>query len=196
MIKINLIESKRQAQRKAPGGREHPDQLQDDEQKGASFGTAGAILAFLLFASIGGLYFFWINGHIKSETARGEALAAEKKELEPYLRLEQQIREQRESLKKKEAMLTKLKKQQQLPVFFWTQLANSIPDNVWFSSVAAKGSGVEVKGETQTEEAYYKFKENLEAKSDLFGNVSIGGANRKDRDRNYEFTITFDLKNP
>jgi Tfp pilus assembly protein PilN len=152
-----------------------------------------AILLLMLFIALGGLYYFWLNGNINRERERNAALTIEKNELEPYLELEQQLRMQKEMLEKKEDVLTRLKKQQQFPVYFLQELGNSIPENVWLLKITSKGIIVEIRAESQTEDAIYQFRDNLAAKSQWFKNVDYPGATR--RDKRLEFTLTFDLTN-
>ena len=156
--------------------------------------SVGVILLFLIFGSLGGLYYYWLDREIVKEQELNVELTAKKKELEPYFQLEQQFREQRESLRKKEQILTKLKKQQQFPVYFLIELANSIPDNVWLVRINNKGNKVEIRGESLSEDAIYKFRDNLASRSQWFNNVNFPGAVR--RDRRLEFSINFDLMNP
>ena len=199
MIKINLLRdpfTQAQAARKSdanepapviniPGAKSAGNKKQS---------SAGAILLFLIFASLGGLYYYWLDREVTKEQERNVELTAQKKELEPYFQLEQQYREQRESLRKKEQILTKLKKQQQFPVYFLIELANSIPDNVWLVRVNNKGNKVEIRGESLSEDAIYQFRDNLASRPQWFNNVNFPGATR--RDRRLELSINFDLMNP
>ncbi|MCL1893381.1 MAG: PilN domain-containing protein [Holophagaceae bacterium] len=155
------------------------------------------IFMCLVIASIGGAYYWWLNNNFQVEEGRNGILNAEKRELEPYFKLEEQFRAQKESLQKKETALTKLKKQQQMPVYFLQELINSLPDNVGFVKLTSKGQKIEIRGESPTEDAIYQFEQNLRAKSQWFSNVVYGGAQRKTGTvAGYDFGITFDLMNP
>jgi len=152
------------------------------------------MVLFLLFVAFAGLYYHWLNGNIKRETARNTALTTEKKSYEPYLELEQQYRDLKEALEKKEEVLNKLRKQQQLPVYFLQELGNSIPENVWLLKISSNGAKIEIRAESLTEDAIYQFRDNLAIKTQWFKNVDYPGATRVDK--LLEFSLTFDLINP
>jgi Tfp pilus assembly protein PilN len=149
------------------------------------------ILSCLLLGGLGGLYYIWLGVSVSAEEDRGARLLEEKGNLAPYLELEERFREQSESLRKKEEALARLKKQQQSPVYFLQELANSLPDNVWFAKVASRGPRVEIRGESLTEDAIYQFRDGLVARDQWFRNVNFLGAIR--RDKRLEFTLTFEL---
>jgi Tfp pilus assembly protein PilN len=202
MIKINLLSDSHSQAPSKSAGKDGPAETYYEEKpmsgspSGKSPISVASILVFFLFAALGGLYYYWLGGVIADEEGRRDTLSAEKKELEPFLQLERQFREQKESLKKKEEVLTKLKKQQQWPVYFLMELANSIPpENFWTSRIAAKGTKVEVKGEALTQDAIYKFQTNLAERPQWFANVVFVGATAR-TDRRLEYTLTFDLVNP
>jgi len=194
MIKINLLKDPFVQSSARGGGRnDYGNVSPETKQSNSTLPTPG-LLCCLLFCGIGGLYYLWLSGNVKAEEKRNAALAAEKKTLEPYFKLERQYREQKEDLKRKEEVLTRLKKQQQLPVYFLQELGNSLPENVWFVKISTKGQKVEIRGESVTEDAIYHFRNNLVAKTQVFKNVNFAGANRKDK--KLEFTLTFDMTDP
>jgi Tfp pilus assembly protein PilN len=203
MIKINLLsDSHSQASSKSASNDEPIEPYYEEKPmsgkspRKSSISVSG-ILVFLLFASLGGLYFYWLDGLITGEEARHKVLNAEKQQLVPYFKLEQQFREQRESLKKKEEVLTKLKKQQQWPVYILEEFANSIPaENFWTSKISTKGTKVEVTGEALTEDVIYQFQSNLAARPQWFAQVVFGGAQKRLADNRLEYKFTFDLVNP
>jgi hypothetical protein len=195
MIKVNLLRDPFvQSATKAGGKNENTGQAEmtaAPSSSGEKPSSALAIVFGLIFSGFGGVYYWWLDSDYVATEARNEELQAEKKELEPYFLLEQQFREQKESLKKKEDDLTKLKKKQLLPVYFLQELGNSIPENVWLVKITSKGPKIEVKGESLTEDAIYQFRGNLNSRSQWFKNVVSPGAMLKDK--KYEFTLTFDL---
>jgi len=194
MVKINLgRDSLSQNSRNKKVVKDPPTEPQSDTMPESKSTLVIAILLFLIFVAFGGLYYYWLNGNIKRETERNTALTATKKNYEPYLELEQQYRDQKEALENKEEILTKLKKQQQLPVYFMQELGNSIPDNVWLVKISSKASKVEIKAESLTEGAIYQFRDNLAARNQWFKNVDYPGATRTDK--RLEFTLTLDLIN-
>ncbi|MDR1841540.1 MAG: PilN domain-containing protein [Holophagales bacterium] len=194
MIRINLLKDLFVHSGAKGGKNEQSEVVSEVRSSPKSTLPVVGILFCLIFSGIGGLYYFWLNKQIADQEERSAALTAEKQALEPYFKLEEQFRKQKEELQKKEQVLTRLKKQQQLPVYFLHELGNSLPDNVWFVKVSTKGQKVEIRGESLTEDAIYHFRNNLVAKSQWFRNVNFSGANRKDK--KLEFTLTFDLMNP
>jgi Tfp pilus assembly protein PilN len=202
MIKINLLSDSHSQAPSKSAGKDGPTETYYEEKtmSGSPSGklpiSVAGVLVFFLFAALGGLYFYWLDGVIADEEGRQNTLSAEKQQLEPYFQLEQQFREQRESLKKKEEVLTKLKKQQQWPVYILEELANSIPaENFWASSIVAKGTKVEMKGEALTQDLIYQFQSNLAERPQWFAQVVYGGASLRP-DRRLAYTFTFDLVNP
>jgi Tfp pilus assembly protein PilN len=200
MIKINLLRDPF-IQPAAKGGGAKKETADVSEAKmdtgpetwkdGWKRAPAAGVLICLLFSCFGVAYFFWLGSNVASGRARNAKLSEEKEALGPYLQLEEQLRERNESLRKKEGVLAKLKKQQQFPVYFLQELANSLPDNVWFAKIASKGQKVEIRGESLTEDAIYQFRDNLVTRGQWFRNVNFLGAVR--RDKRLEFTLTFEL---
>jgi Tfp pilus assembly protein PilN len=197
MIKINLLRDPFvQSPAKAGGKNENTGQVQMTPEPTSSGDKPSSVLAIvfgLIFSSVGGLYYWRLDSNFAEEEERNAILSEEKQKLEPYFLLEKQFREQKESLTKKEEVLTKLKKQQQLPVYFLQELGNSVPENVWFVKITSKGPKIEIRGESLTEDAIYQFRDNLVSKSQWFRNVNFANASRKDK--KLEFTLTFDLAN-
>jgi Tfp pilus assembly protein PilN len=201
MIKINLLrdpfirpKAKAGAAKKDAAAAPLPEAA--GAKQGAEVGGRRQIpalgaLACLFFCSFGGAYHFWLGGRAAAETARGAALAEAGEALTPYRQMEGRLKEQCETLRKKEEALAGIKKQQQMPVYFLQELANSLPDNVWFAKIASKGQRVEIRGESLTEDAIYQFRDNLVGKEQWFRNVNFAGASR--REKRLEFTITFEL---
>jgi len=203
MIKINLLNE--------PQNPAAQDVAQDEPVKvkaprGFSAGAAkGAclpivgILVFMLFAGAGVAYYYWLvksdrDGGLKKQRELNESLIEKKKQLEPFIGLEEgQVRAQSEAMNKKVEILANLQKQQQIPVSFWTDLENSVPENMSLLRLTQKGPKVEIKGESLNDDAIYQFRDALE-KSRMFSNVNIGSQSR--RGSFVEFGISLDLVNP
>jgi Tfp pilus assembly protein PilN len=86
-----------------------------------------------------------------------------------------------------------LKTTQHLPVHLLEELANCLPDDVWFKEINQKGMNISIKGESTSFEAINQFRSRLLEQSKWFQNVNYPEANKKDR--TVEFTISCDLKN-
>jgi len=194
MVKINLgRDSLSQPPRNKKIVKDVPAEPQSDTKLNSKSIPLKAILLFVIFVALGGFYYYWLNGNLKRETVRNVTLTADKKKFEPYFELEYQYREHKETLGKKEEILTNLKKQQQLPVYFLQELGNSIPENVWLVKITSRATKLEIRAESTTEDAIYHFRDNLAAKTQWFKNVDYPGATRTN-DR-LEFTLTLDLTN-
>ena len=135
---------------------------------------------------------------LREEVAKAERKKAEleidRKQYEPYIALEKKFRDKKEGLQKKEEVMTTLKRQQNLPVHFLEELANSLPDDVWFKRVAQKGSLVTIEGEGRNFEAINAFYGNLQSRTRWFKKIAYPGAKRGANGA-FEFTISFELQN-
>jgi Tfp pilus assembly protein PilN len=197
MIKINLLgESLAQATLKKPEQEQPQEAIQvyaEGEGAGRSaFPVAGVVLGLVL-AALGGVYYVYLNGQVQQETQKKVELEAKKQELEKYIELEKTFRAQREVLKKKLEVMSALKANQALPVHMLEELANCLPDDVWFREIDQKGSTISIRGEGATFDAINQFRLRLLERSRWFQNVNYPAANKKDR--SVEFTISCDLKN-
>jgi len=203
MIKINLLnEPQGQAARERAG---EPDSasakmVKAPKSRSASSASKGAclpivgILVFLLFAAAGGAYYFWIDRSLKTQRQLNVSLTDEKKLLEPFVGQAEQVGAQYEAQSKKEESLLRAKKQQQLPVYFWTELEHSVPEKVFLLRLSQKGQKVEIRGESLTEDAIYQFRDALDSRSQWFSHVNLGSQMR--RGNILEFGISLDLVNP
>jgi type IV pilus assembly protein PilN len=160
MIKINLLgETLAQtAGKKAENVELTP--VYAAEGTRASFPVAGVICG-LVFASIGAIYYIGLTGKIQLEANRKNELERQKAELQKYIRLEETFRKQKDSLQKKKEVMVGLKIAQQLPVHFLEELANALPDDVWFQEVTQKGKSITIKGESASIEAINLFQSHL-----------------------------------
>ena len=195
MIKINLL-----GDALAQGGgkksdRAEPAQIYGEGEGGgrSSLPIAGIIVG-LLFASIGGVYYVYLNNDLQHELAKKVDLEHQRDELKKYIDLEKQFRDKKELLAKKEEIMQELRKNQQLPVHFIEELANSLPDDVWFKEITQKGMNVSIRGEARTFEAINLFYTRIQSRTRWFKNINYPGAERKGD--NLEFTLSFDLQNP
>jgi Tfp pilus assembly protein PilN len=195
MIKINLLgESLAQATVKKPEKQEAVPVFAEAEAPARStFPIAGVALGVIL-AAMGGVYYIWLDGKVKFETQRKEELQAKKKELEKYIELERTFRTQKEALQKKIEVMKALKANQALPVHLLEELANCLPDDVWFREISQKGMSISIRGEGTTFDAINQFRIRLIDRNKWFQNINYPAANKKDR--SVEFTISCDLKNP
>ncbi|MGA2082752.1 MAG: PilN domain-containing protein [Holophaga sp.] len=194
MIKINLLgDALAQAAGKKPEKPEAaPIYAEGVGTRRASFPIAGVLLGVIL-ASAGGVYYVYLKGQVEQATRTKMDLQAKKKDLEKYITLEKTFRAQEEALQKKKEVIAGLKTGQQLPVHLLEELANCLPDDVWFREITQKGMNISIRGESSSFEAINQFRSRLVEQSKWFQNVNYPAANKKDR--TVEFTISCDLKN-
>jgi len=81
-----------------------------------------------------------------------------------------------------------------LPVHFIEELANSLPDDVWFKKIAQKGMTITIEGEGRNFESINAFYGNLQSRTRWFKKINYPGAKRATSGA-FEFTISFELQN-
>ena len=194
MIKINLVGDTLTQAGGKKSDRNEPAQVyaQGEGTGRASFPIAGLVVG-ILCASFGLVYYLMLQRDVQLAQERVAKLEQEKQELAKYTALEKTFRDQKEALQKKKEVMVGLKLGQQLPVHFLEELANALPDDVWFKEITQKGLGITIKGESSSFEAINLFRSKLVEQSKWFRNVNYPTANKKAGV--VEFTISFDLKN-
>lgn len=193
MIKINLLgESLSQAGARAAAV--EPAVLYAETGARKSLPIAGVIVG-LAAASIGGGYYLWINNQIDAKKVRAAELQKELDELKPFIDLEAKFRKKKEELQNKEQVLVDLRKRMQLPVYFLQELANSLPDDVWFLSIEQKDMAITIKGQARNFESINTFYTNLQQRTRWFKSVVYPGGQKDDKGEWVNFTITFQLQN-
>jgi Tfp pilus assembly protein PilN len=195
MIKINLLGDTLAQAGGKKADKAEPVQVYAESEGPArtSFPIAGLVIGLVL-AGMGGVYYVWLNNKVEQATARKADLEAKKKELDKYIQLEKTFRTQKEQLEKKKQVMLALKNNQQLPVHMLEELANCLPDEVWFKEITQKGMGISIRGESASFEAINQFRSRLVERNKWFQNVNYPAANKTGR--TVEFTISCDLKNP
>ncbi|MFN7957845.1 MAG: PilN domain-containing protein [Holophagaceae bacterium] len=197
MIKINLLgDALAQAGAKKGGDKASAEPVQVYTGEGGSRSSlpiAGVVVG-LLFAALGGVYYLWLNSEFTREEKKKVELEREKKQYEPYIAMEKKFREKKEALQKKEEVMTALKRQQALPVHFMEELANSLPDDVWFKKISQKGMTISIEGEGRNFESINAFYGNLQSRTRWFKKINYPGAKRGANGA-FEFTISFELQN-
>ena len=197
MIKINLLgDALAQAGAKKGGEKASAEPVQVYTGEGGSRSSlpiAGVVVG-LLFSALGGGYYLWLNSELTREEKKKAELERDKKQYEPFIALEKKFREKKDALQKKEEVMTTLKRQQALPVHFMEELANSLPDDVWFKKVSQKGMTITVEGEGRNFESINAFYGNLQSRTRWFKKINYPGAKRGTSGA-FEFTISFELQN-
>ncbi len=191
MIKINLLgESLSQAGVRAAAA--EPAALYADEGSRKALPIAG-VLVGLAAASIGGLYYLYLNNQIDHKQVQAAELQKTLDELKPYIDLEAKFRKKKEELQNKEQVLVDLRKRMQLPVYFLQELADCLPDDVWFQSITQNGTAITIQGQARNFESINAFYNNLQQRTRWFKSVTYPGGQKNGDWVN--FTITFQLQN-
>jgi type IV pilus assembly protein PilN len=194
MIRINLLgDTLVQAAGKKPDKAEPAQVYAQGEGSGRSSFPIAGLLVGLVCASFGLVYYMMLDREVRQAQERVVKLEQEKRDLAKYIALEKTFREQKESLQKKKEVMLGLKTAQQLPVHLLEELANVLPDDVWFKEVSQKGMAITIKGSSSSFEAINVFRNKLIEQSKWFRNVNYPTADKKAGV--VEFTISFDLKN-
>ncbi|HLP29785.1 MAG TPA: PilN domain-containing protein [Geothrix sp.] len=197
MIKINLLgDALGQPGARKGGDKATAEPVQVYTGEGgsrASLPIAGVVVG-LVFAALGGVYYLWLNSEFTKAEKRKAELERDKKQYEPYIALEKKFREKKDALQKKEEVMTTLKRQQALPVHFLEELANSLPDDVWFKKISQKGAMITVEGEGRNFESINAFYGNLQSRTRWFKKINYPGAKRVTTG-SFEFSISFELQN-
>jgi Tfp pilus assembly protein PilN len=196
MIKINLLGDAlaQGGAKKGDKASAEPVQIYTGEGGSRSSLPIAGVVVGLLFAAIGGVYYIWLNSEFTKAEKRKAELERDKKQYEPYIALEKTFRDKKAALQKKEEVMVALKRQQSLPVHFLEELANSLPDDVWFKKISQKGSIITIEGEGRNFEAINAFYGNLQSRTRWFKKINYPGAKRGATGA-FDFTISFELQN-
>ena len=195
MIKINLMgDALAQVPgKKAEKGEAAPVYGQEEEGRRASFPLAG-LLVGLFFVAFGVVYYVSLNKKVEEQTQKKADLERQKAELAKYTALEAKFRRDKELIEKKKNVIKNLRITQHLPVHLLEELANALPDDVWFQEVSQRGLSITIKGQSASFEAINLFRTHLMDQKNWFGNVNYPTANKNGNI--VEFTLSFDMKKP
>jgi Tfp pilus assembly protein PilN len=197
MIKINLLGdalAQTGAKKGADKSSAEPVQVYTGEGGSRSRVPIAGVLAGLFFVAAGGGYYLWLNSEFTRAEQKKAELERDKKQYDPYIALEKKFREKKAALQKKEEVMTTLKRQQALPVHFLEELANSLPDDVWFKKITQKGMSITIEGEGRNFEAINAFCGNLQSRTRWFKKINYPGAKRG-ATGSFDFSISFELQN-
>ncbi|HZU53668.1 MAG TPA: PilN domain-containing protein [Holophagaceae bacterium] len=193
MIKINLLgESLSQAGARAAAA--EPAALYADEGARKTLPIAGVVVG-ILAASIGGIYYLMLSNQIEAKKVQAAQFQKELDELKPFIDLEAKFRKKKEELQNKEQVLVDLRKRMQLPVYFLQELADSLPDDVWFQSIQQNGMAITIHGQARNFESINTFYGNLQQRTRWFKGVNYPGGQKDAQGTWVNFTITFQLQN-
>lgn len=195
MIKINLLGDALTPVAGKKGDKGDAAQVygQEQESRRGSFPIAGLLVA-LFFIAFGAVYYVSLSKKVDQQAEKKAALEKEKRELEPYARMEAKFRKDKEMLERKKTIIKDLRITQHLPVHLLEEVANALPDDVWFNEVTQSGLNITIKGESASFEAINLFRTHLMDQKNWFANVNYPTATKKGNI--VEFTLSFDVKKP
>jgi Tfp pilus assembly protein PilN len=195
MIKINLMGDAltQVAGKKTDKGESVQVYGQEEAAHRASFPLAG-VLVGLFFVAFGVVYYVGLNKQVEEQTQKKADLERQKAELEKYTALEAKFRRDRDLIEKKKNVIKGLRITQHLPVHLLEELANALPDDVWFKEISQRGLNISIKGESASFEAINLFRTHLMDQKNWFGNVNYPTANKNGNI--VQFTLSFDMKKP
>ena len=193
MIKINLLgESLAQAGARAAAS--EPAALYAADGPRKTLPIAGVVVG-LAAASLGGIYYLVLSNQITQKEKQRDAYNAELEQLKPFIDLEAKFRKKKEELQNKEQVLVDLRKRMQLPVYLLQEMADSLPDDVWFQSITQNGMAITIQGQARNFESINAFYNNLQQRTRWFKSVTYPGGQKDANGDWVKFTITFQLQN-
>lgn len=168
MIKINLLEVEKERKTRKGGGGGGP----------AAAGGGPVPTSILMIGIIGlgvaGLAFNYIRNSSKLSDLETDVarMRAKKAELEPYIKKVDDLELRRAELQKKNDAIEQLRSQRTIPVHILDEVSRAVPDYLWITTLAVKGSTLSIDGATLQEQAISSFMKNLEA-SEFVGTPSL-----------------------
>ncbi len=195
MIKINLLGDSlgQAALRKTDKAEQQAEQVyaQEDAARRVSLPIAG-LLVGLAAASAGLIYYLQITRKFERLEAQKAELEAQKAELEKYTVMYSQYTSQKEELKRKLESINKVKAKQEITVKLMQEIANSIPDNIWFDSLDVNGNQLTIVGNGGTFEAINIFRNKMTENTKWFRKVNQQSGERT-TSRSVHFTISAEI---
>lgn len=190
MIRINLLGD---ALTSGGGKAETPDAAVYDsgEKKASSFPVLGVVIA-LVFIVGSGIYYALLAKKVSRAQAINVELQAKKQELQKYYALEKQYREQKAALEKKKEVIVGLRVSQRSTVHLLNEVANALPDGVWFRKLIQKGNVITIEGDSVSFESVNLFKNRMTEQAQYFKNVQYPKAVKKGS--LVEFSMSFEFK--
>jgi type IV pilus assembly protein PilN len=184
MILINLLPY-REAKRK--------------QRKQAFF--AGLMLAFLLGALIVVLLYGLLQTLISNQQQRNTYLESEIASLDIQIKDIANLREEIDSLKKRQDAVERLQGERNLPVHLLNELARIAPEGIYFTSVKQSDKVVNLTGMAQTQERISELLRNTARDAQWLIDPQLGeiklanvSTNARDAKRLFDFTMKVTIK--
>lgn len=180
MIHINLLEEKRAAR---SGSVSVPSLPQENL---LYFALQGAIIVVALLVVIG--WGFRNKQTISELNSNIATEQAELQRLQDVLDLAKKLEEKRNLLRRKIEVISKLKRDQDVPVKMLDHLSRNLAEYLWLSNLQVKGRKLTMRGRAQHEHAFATFMRNLQ-NSDHYESITPV-ALREGRSGTYDWTLT------
>jgi len=165
MIKINLVAERKQAKaKKAPA-------VQLDLGSGGKNLLLVGVLVVGVLVAAGWSYL--VASELKGVNQDIAEAEAEIERLKPILAKTDQLQAQKDLFQRKIDLITKLKKQQSVPVHILDQVSRNLPDFLWLDRMTADANVVSISGKATTYTAVSNFYRNLTS-SGFFAEVTLG----------------------
>jgi Tfp pilus assembly protein PilN len=167
MIKINLLAEKRPTKK---------TKTRSPLESSASGGSGRNVLLVGVLAIgvvVAGGWWWMLNRSIDDWQQKIADADKELKRLEAAIKKSEEYEAQRDSLARKIALITDLKKQQQVPVHILDQVSRNLPDFLWLESMTANQGRISISGKATTYAAVSNFYSNL-TDSGYFTEVELG----------------------
>lgn len=162
MIRINLLESERVADKKSKGG-----------TAGAGPGGGSPIAPYLpligglVLALVGcGYFFLTMSSEIETATADIARKNAEIAKLQLEKAKKEELETSRKSFEDQVNLIERLKAEQGGPVRMLDELSKALPDFVWLTKMDQTGTTLKISGEASNNDSVADFLNNLQRAGD------------------------------
>ncbi len=113
-----------------------------------------------------------VDGAISSQQSRNRMLAVQIDDLKKQVQEIQELRKKKKELEQRMGVIRDLEGKRTIVVHYFDELASSIPDGVYFTSVSRKGDTFSIKGVSESNQRISALMRGL-AKSDWFANPNL-----------------------
>lgn len=164
MIRINLLEEQRGTQRAAAVA------VPSLPQENLLFYVLQILIPVVAILFIGG----WAMKNKATISQLNDDIAHEKAELarlKAVIELNNQLERKRDLLRRKIEVISKLKRNQNVPVQMLDHLSRNLSEFLWLSDLKVSGRRLDLQGNAQNEYAYAQFMRNLQ-NSPYFENLT------------------------
>jgi len=165
LIRINLLEEQRAPQRGAPS-----ISVPSLPQENLLFYVLQAAIPILVVLIVGAMWF--VNsrtiGELNDEI---RTLEDELKQLRAVIELNKRLEAKRDLLRRKIEVISKLKRNQNVPVLMLDQLSRNLSEFLWLGNLKVNNRSMTLQGFAQNEYAHSQFMRNLQ-NSEYFESIT------------------------